>query len=104
MEKPKHHIFVCASFRASGEPQGACHKKGSVGLLQYLQEALLDRDMNEVTVSMTGCLKVCDRGPAMIIYPENYWYGNVEGEDTIDKILDALAEGKAEENYLLAQK
>lgn len=102
MEKPKCHIFVCASFRAQGEPQGVCNKKGSLGLMQYLQEGLSDREMNEVMVSMTGCLKVCDRGPAMAVYPQNYWYGKIESEAAIDEILDALAQGKAAEEYLLS--
>jgi (2Fe-2S) ferredoxin len=102
MEKPEKHIFVCASFRASGEPQGVCHKKGSLGLLQYLQEGLNDRSMDGVAVSMTGCLKVCDRGPAMVVYPENVWYGNITGEDSIDEILDAINEGKVAEKYKIA--
>lgn len=102
MEKPKQHIFVCASFRVSAEAQGICNKKGSVGFLQYLQEGLADRQMNDVAVSMTGCLKVCDRGPAMVVYPENYWYGKVESEDIIDEILDALAQGKSVTKYLIA--
>lgn len=33
MEKPEHHIFVCASFRADGDGKGVCKKKGSVDLL-----------------------------------------------------------------------
>ena len=102
MEKPKHHIFVCASFRAGGDPQGVCHKKGSLGYLQYLQEGLSEREMDDTVVSMTGCLKVCDRGPAMVVYPENYWYGGIDGEDAIDEILDALDEGRAAEKYLIA--
>lgn len=102
MEKPKHHLFVCASFRASGEPQGVCNKKGSISFLQYLQEGLADRDMEDAMVSMSGCLKVCDRGPAMVVYPQGYWYGKVESEDAIDEILDALAQGKAAEKYLIA--
>lgn len=102
MEKLKHHIFVCASFRATGEPQGVCNKKGSLSFLPYLQEGLSIRDMDETVVSMTGCLRVCDRGPAMVVYPEGYWYGKVESEDVIDAILDALAEGKAAEGYLIA--
>lgn len=100
MEKPKYHILVCASFRASGEPQGVCFKKGGIGFLQYLQEGLSDRDMNDAMVSITGCLKVCDRGPAMVIYPQNHWY-KIENEDAIDEILDALAQGKAAERYLI---
>lgn len=102
MQKPKYHIFVCASFRASGEPQGVCNKKGGLGFLQYLQEGLTDRQMDDVMVSMTGCLKVCDRGPAMVVYPENYWYGKLESQDALDEILDALAQGKAVEKYLIA--
>ncbi len=101
MEKPKHHIFVCASYRVSGEPQGICNKKGSLKFLQYIEEEILDRGMNDVLLSSTGCLKQCDNGPVMVIYPENYWYGNVDSEDVIDEILDALEEGKAAEDYLL---
>ncbi|MFA5319819.1 MAG: (2Fe-2S) ferredoxin domain-containing protein [Candidatus Omnitrophota bacterium] len=102
MEKPKHHIFVCASFRANGEAQGVCSRKGSIQYLQYLQEELSVRGMEDVAVSMTGCLQLCDHGPVMIVYPENYWYGKVEGEDAIDDILDALSRGKAAEKYLIS--
>ena len=101
MQKPKHHIFVCASFRASGEPQGVCHKKESIGLLQYMERELSDRGMTDVVVSSTGCLKVCERGPAMVVYPENWWYGKVETEAAVDEILDALEEGKTSEKHLL---
>jgi (2Fe-2S) ferredoxin len=100
MKKPTHHIFVCASFRMSGAPQGVCFKKGAGSLLQYLESELSDRGMEDVSVSMTGCLKLCDRGPVMVIYPGNYWYGEVN-ETKIDEILDALGEGKAVEQYLL---
>ena len=49
---------------------------------------------------MTGCLKVCDRGPAMVIYPGGHWYGDVN-EGKIDEILDALENGNAVDKYLL---
>jgi (2Fe-2S) ferredoxin len=100
MEKPKHHIFVCASFRANGEPQGVCHKKGSIGLLPYLESELADREI-KAAVSSTGCLKACDRGPVLIVYPENLWYGKVDSQAIVDKILDALEAGKPAEDYLL---
>lgn len=101
MEKPKNHIFVCASFRASGEAQGVCHKKGATEFLPYLEGELADRGMTDVVVSSTGCLKACDRGPIMVIYPENYWYGSVDSEEKIDEILDALEDGDVLEDYLL---
>lgn len=101
MEKPKHHILVCASFRPSGEAKGKCHRKNSLDFLPYIENELIDRAMEGVIVSSTCCLKMCDQGPIMVIYPENIWYGNVETEDTIDEILNALEDGKVAESHTL---
>jgi len=40
-------------------------------------------------------------GPAMIIYPQNWWYGRVENESVLDEIIDALEEGQPASHYLL---
>lgn len=101
MEKPKHHILVCNSFRANGDAQGFCNKKGAKEFLPYIENELVDRGLDNVQVSATGCLKVCDRGPVVVVYPENYWYGGVESEDDLDAILDALEDGQAAEDYLI---
>ncbi len=91
MPKPQYHILVCNSFRLSGEPQGVCNKKGAVSLLQYLEEEIVDRGL-DAQVSSTGCLKVCDRGPAMVVYPAGWWFGEMT-EEKIDEVLDALGDG-----------
>ena len=101
MEKPEHHIFVCASFRAGGEPKGACHKKGSIDFLPYIENEILDRGMN-AAVTSTGCMKGCDFGPMMVIHPEGLWYGNVTSEGIIDKILDGLEAGKPATDFLIS--
>ncbi len=101
MEKLKHHIFVCGSFRVAGEPQGICYKKGAMELVPYIDGELVDRGMDNVMVSPTACLKICDRGPIVVVYPEGYWYGNVNSEEDVDEILDALEEGNVAEKYLL---
>ena len=92
MEKPEHHIFVCMSFRGL-EPKGKCIKKKAGELLGYLEAELADRGLNNVMVSTTGCLKLCDQGPVLVIYPEGYWYQQVNDEEAIDSILDALENG-----------
>ena len=101
MQKPDKHILICSSFRSSGEPQGVCHKKNSHELVPYLESELMDRGLDDIFVSMTSCLKVCDRGPAMVIYPDNIWYGGIETEEDVDAVLDALEEGEINEEYLL---
>jgi (2Fe-2S) ferredoxin len=101
MTKPEKHVFVCASFRFGGNPQGVCAKKGAGDLLAYLENELADRGMNGVTVTSTGCLKACDRGPIMVVYPENTWYGGVNGEEEVDKIIDALEAGTIAEDLVV---
>jgi (2Fe-2S) ferredoxin len=101
MTTPHTHLLVCASFRLAGTPQGVCHKKGSGNLLTYLETELSDRDLEGVIVTATGCLKVCEKGPAMIVHPGNTWYGAVATEDDVDAILDAIVEGRIAEKYVL---
>jgi (2Fe-2S) ferredoxin len=102
MTKPKHHVFVCASFRMNGTPQGVCAKGGSGELLQYLQSELSDRGMADVSVSSTSCLQVCDRGPALVVYPENWWFGHIDSEEAIDAVIDSLETGSPAADYVIA--
>ena len=74
MKKPKHHIFVCASFRAGGDAQGVCAKKGSMNLLQYMVTELSDRGMADCMVSSTGCLKVCEAYDADVRKIDRSWH------------------------------
>ena len=89
MDKPTHHIFLCASFRAGGDPKGTCSKKNSAEFLPYIENEILDRGM-DAQITATGCMKACDYGPVMVVQPQGHWYGNVDSEETIDEILDAI--------------
>jgi len=100
MTKPTHHIFVCGSFRATGA-QGVCHKKESSQLLQYFSQEASDRGLDGVMVSSTGCMKVCDSGPVVIVYPQNVWYKQVN-EEAADAILDAIENNTVAEEHVLA--
>jgi (2Fe-2S) ferredoxin len=101
MEKPEYHLFVCASFRADGDPKGVCHKKGSVPLLPYIENEIIDRGL-DAQITSTGCMKACDHGPVMVIQPQGLWYGNVGSEDAVDTILDALEDGEVAEDLRIA--
>ena len=91
MHKPQYHFFLCNSFRVNGEPQGVCNKKGAVDLLQYLQSEIADRGIDAI-VSTTSCLNVCEKGPILVVYPNELWYFEIT-EQKLDEILDALEEG-----------
>lgn len=68
--------------------------------MQYIEEEILDRGLDAM-ISSTGCLKACEKGPVLVVYPQNYWFGGVDSKDVIDEILDALEDGKPAEAYLL---
>ncbi len=100
MKKPDYHILVCNSFRVAGDAQGACNKKGASSLLQYLQEEAIDRGL-DVAVTTTACLNVCTKGPVIVVHPNNYWYGEIDTEEKIDTILDALINNQAVKEFLI---
>lgn len=90
VQKPHYHIFVCNSFRVGGDPQGVCNRKDAVHLLQTLETEIADRGLDAM-VSSTGCLKVCEKGPVLVVYPQGWWYAQVD-EAKLEQILDALEE------------
>jgi (2Fe-2S) ferredoxin len=85
----------------NGTPQGVCAKGGASQLLQHLQEELADRGLSGVAVSCTTCLRVCDRGPALVVYPENWWFGHIDSEEAIDTVIDSIEAGSPSPEYLI---
>ncbi|MBU2702104.1 (2Fe-2S) ferredoxin [Sporomusaceae bacterium BoRhaA] len=88
MNKPKRHIFVCTSSRINGQQKGYCHANQSVELVEQFMEEITDRDLGgEVFVSNTGCFGICEKGPIVVIYPDNVWYGAVSSDD-VEEIME----------------
>ncbi len=96
----ERQIMVCQSFRVTGEKKGVCHKKTD-GFLQYLEEEVLDRGL-DCLITATTCLKQCEKGPIMVIQPENWWFKEVNSEEAIDAILDGLEDGEPAAEYLVS--
>ncbi len=99
MAIPEKQIIVCQSFRVAGDKKGLCHKQTN-GFLQYIEEEILDRGL-DCLLSATTCLKQCEKGPIIVIQPENWWFGGVDSEEAIDAILDGLEDGEPPKEYLI---
>jgi (2Fe-2S) ferredoxin len=85
----------------NGMPQGVCAKGGAGQLAQRLQEDLADRGLADVAVSCTSCLGICDRGPALVVYPENWWFGHIDSEEAVDAVIDSIEAGSPAPEYLV---
>ena len=46
----------------------------------------------DVFISNTGCFGICEKGPVVVVYPDNVWYGSV-GTDDVTEIMDQHIEG-----------
>ena len=93
MNAPTHHIFVCTSSRPTGQQKGFCHGKSSLGIMEALLEEINERGLGDkVFVTNTGCLGLCEKGPIVIVYPENVWYFSVSPDD-VEEIMDEHIEG-----------
>jgi (2Fe-2S) ferredoxin len=46
----------------------------------------------DVFLTNTGCFGICEKGPIVVVYPENTWYGSVTPDD-VGEILDSHIEG-----------
>ncbi|WP_346354112.1 2Fe-2S ferredoxin [Azotosporobacter soli] len=93
MEKPKRHIFVCTSSRINGQQKGYCHAKAGVEIVSRFMEEIEECELGgEVFVSNTGCFGICEKGPIVVIYPDNIWYGSVTPDD-VERIIEQHIEG-----------
>ncbi len=99
MHKPQYHFLLCNSFRVNGDPQGSCNRKGSRELLNHLQTEVADRGIDAI-VSTTSCLNVCEKGPILVIYPQEWWYHELTVAK-LDQILDAIEQEQSVPELLM---
>jgi len=65
-------------------------------MMRFMEE-IEDRELgNDVYITNTGCFGICfgicEKGPIVVVYPDNVWYGSVTPDD-VAEILDEHIEG-----------
>jgi len=89
----EHHIFICTSSRPNGQQKGFCHSKEGVEVMMRFMEEIEERELGgEIFINNTGCFGICEKGPIVVVYPDNVWYGSVTPDD-VAEILDEHIEG-----------
>ncbi|KXK51983.1 MAG: Ferredoxin [Chlorobi bacterium OLB7] len=83
------HLFICTNEREPGHPRGSCKNCGSEELRSQFKQALKERRLHgTMRANSAGCLDACEYGAAMVVYPDNVWYGGVTTAD-IDEIIES---------------
>lgn len=88
------HVFVCTNRRPDGSPRGCCASKGGDELRLALKKELDAQGVKRVRINTAGCLDACERGMAVVVYPEGTWYGPVTPADVHELVASHLARGE----------
>ena len=82
------YILICVNERPDGERVACgtsfCGKDLAASLKDAVKKA---GQANRIRVSKTLCLDVCEQGPNVLVYPDNFWFKQVTLGD-VPAILD----------------
>ena len=116
----QRHIFLCAQ---QSTPRCASYEESAEAWRQ-LKRATQERDIASAPPAWRGnpsrsapqtepgrgtilrskvdCLRVCERGPIAVVYPDGVWYHSVAGE-VLDRIVrEHLVGGRPVEEFVFA--
>jgi (2Fe-2S) ferredoxin len=78
--KYEKHVFICTNQKEA--PKKCCGAEHGAALVAAFRQELNQRGLQKVIRAQpAGCLDACAFGPALVVYPEGTYYGNVQLED-----------------------
>ena len=72
-----------------------CIQKGNAAIRKALEQQLKEHNLtNDVRITLSGCLGMCEKGPIVVINPGYTIYGNVTAADIPEIVEEHLVKGQ----------
>ena len=100
MEPFKYHVYVCTQDKPDPKAP-SCPNRGSKEVLEELRAELGRAGLaDEVQVTASGSLGLCDRGPNIVVYPEGVWYSGVQKADVPEIVREHFVNNRLVERLI----
>ena len=81
-EKYQKHLFICINERPKDSLRGECLSYGGMEIRNKFVRLINQNGLKgKVRANKSGCFDVCEKGPAVVIFPYNIWYTKVDVQD-----------------------
>ncbi len=102
--KVSHHLLLCATSKKSS----CCNHELGESSWKYLKKLIKELDLENikrpegiVLRSKVDCLRVCEGGPVLLIWPDGIWYGGVNPEKIESIVYQHIIEGNLISDWVI---
>ena len=103
-QRISHHLLLCATATKAKccDPDiGAASWDALKGQVRELDLENPSRVQGIVLRSKADCLRICEQGPILLVWPDGTWYGGVTPERISSILQQHIIQGQPVEEWVL---